>query len=72
MTKETIEGCKVIVEFLGWKHHSDNVYWFPNLYPNNKDSTGEITDTIENARFNSEYNWFMPVWHKFRDLKLIN
>lgn len=67
MTQEQIEGNKLIAEFMNWKHHSGNVYWFPNLYPST-DDTGETTFDISEAEFHSSWSWLMPVVEKIESL----
>jgi hypothetical protein len=68
MEQSIIAGNKLIMDFLGWKHHSGDVYWFPNLYPSQEHYTGETTFNVDEARFHSSWHWLMPVIEKIESL----
>lgn len=68
--KDTIaSGNEVLARFLGWEKYG-NGYKCPNIYPiENSTSAGWTTFTHTSFEFNTRFDWLMPVWYKFRDLK---
>lgn len=60
---------EVIALFDGFQFYNDDLRQFPKGYYIHPEpgTDGHTADTLE---YSTSYDWLMPVWHKFRDLKL--
>jgi len=72
--KEIIEGSKIIGVFDGWQRkdapkHSE-LNWFHPKYSTVILAGIAIFNSPKSFKYHLEYNWLMPVYCKFRDLKL--
>lgn len=77
MEKEILEGNKLIAIFMGGKLLMNNIYNFPVSfgYKESYDEGGYIGSgkssvwDIDEMEYHTSWDWLMPVWYKFRDLK---
>ena len=63
------EKTRLIAEFDGWEFVNDAPEEYPNGYWLNKDETNTNILQLEDMNYDLSYDWLMPVWHKFRDLR---
>lgn len=63
--KEIVENNKLIAEFMGWNKYGNNVYHTP--FENASYCNGEFTHIVnfpQDLKFNSSWDWLMPVVEK--------
>lgn len=66
MSKEEIEsGNTIIADFMGLHRGERTGIWFGELPENKTDEPIETKD----LEYKSNWNWLMPTWYKFRDLR---
>jgi len=63
MTQEIIENNKLIAEFMGFKEEPFNRVH--NMFT----KEGEQWFTAHNSQYHTSWDWLMPAWLKFRELK---
>ena len=64
MTHE--EKTRIIAEFDGCEFHNDDEFYEHGYFL--KD-TSMVPLEINELEYDLSYDWLMPVWHKFRDLR---
>ena len=67
MTQEILEGDKIIAEFVDCKIEGDSIKRMSKYYSFPR--TMARTIHIDDLEYHSSWDWIMPVWYKFRDLK---
>lgn len=66
------EKTRLIAEFDGWTFHNDDPGFSPTGYWMDKYKSETIEYQclrLSDMQFSTSYDWLMPVWHKFRDLR---
>lgn len=65
--EEALESNKSIAQFMGAEIRMG--YAYPYEYCDFKDENGITNETVrvDNLKYNTSWDWLMPVWIKFRD-----